>query len=346
MARNHYIPQFVLRHFCADNAITYCDIEKQKIELRNTKSTFSENEYYPEELERDLCESIETQFASLLNTKIAPNRYQINLSAEDMLILKKYLLVTIFRYKAFEPNELELYPSLSKDEIDQFKGDFFGNLNKILGCKSKDAMFDYMDMDNDSTNLTLSAYIRDILYSYIIFVSARHCGEDFLIPDKGYASYEGPGRIKKFNVVLDLAQKTGDPMLYQIASMLTPHDYSVFPLSSKMAVITMSPFYKLCLDNSPYKIKYPNEAPLLSEMLGFGSKEKIKPAKVLTYPGKENEYVCTIGELSQDDVTFLNTLLIGNADRYLACADLGRIQKTVEALDSNDELSFLKIDKI
>ncbi|PKM61873.1 MAG: hypothetical protein CVU99_01605 [Firmicutes bacterium HGW-Firmicutes-4] len=42
MLNCHYIPQLILRHFCTDNKITYCDIENSKTEQRNTKSVFSE----------------------------------------------------------------------------------------------------------------------------------------------------------------------------------------------------------------------------------------------------------------------------------------------------------------
>jgi len=312
--------------------------------MRNTKSVFSEKEYYHEELERNLCEKIETQFASLLNNKILTSRYDLTLSADDMLILKKYLLVTLFRYKNIETNEQELYPQLSKEEIGKFKGDFYENLNKILDCKTMEDTFKYIELENESTNMTLIAYLRDILFSYTVFVSSKHCGEDFLIPDKGYASYEGIGRIKKFNATLDLAQKTGDQMLYQIASMLTPHDYSVFPLSNNMAVITMSPFYKLCMENSPYKIKYPEESSSLSKMLGFGSKEKIKPPKVFDHAGKGTDYVCTISSLNTEDMVFLNSLLITNTNKYFACADVKRIKETIETMNERNELLFLKIN--
>jgi len=268
----------------------------------------------------------------------------VNLSAEDMLVLKKYLLVTVFRYRTLEPNELELYPNFSKEEINSFKGDFSKNLIKILECKSKEEIFEYIDLENKSTNITLFSYLRDILYSYTVFVSSSDCGEDFLIPDKGYASYQGIGSVKKLNATLDLAKKTGDPQLFQIASMLTPHDYSIFPLSSSVAVLTVSPFYKLCMENSPYKIKYPEEAPTLSQMLGFGSREKIRPPKVMNNFDKSPSYTCEINSLSTSDVTFLNSLLLKSVEQYFACAHLERIQETLEKLKGNGDLSFLKTD--
>ena len=106
MAGNHYIPQFILRHFCTDNLITYCDLQKQKIELRNTKSVFTEKGYYSDVLERSLCEKIEVQFATILNNKIIPSSNRLILSDDDMLILKKFLLISGLRYKIDLENEI------------------------------------------------------------------------------------------------------------------------------------------------------------------------------------------------------------------------------------------------
>lgn len=345
MAKSHYIPQFILRHFCNEDAIIYCDLQKKKVEKRNTKSVFSEKEYYPEELERSLCQNIEVQFATLLNNKILTSRYSINLSPVEMDILKKYLLITIFRNKINEPNELELSPYLSKEDIKKYKGDFYENLNKILECKTKEDMLSYIDWENDSSNITLSAYLRDILGSYIIFVSTGHCDEDFLIPDKGCASYEGPGKVRKLNATIDLFKKTGDPVLRQTLLMLTPHDYTVFPLSSNLAVIAMSPFYKLCAEGSPYKIKFHDEAPTLSSMLGFGSKEKIKPPKVRTHPENGIEYVYTLRTLNEDEVIFINSISINNAVQYIACADLNKIHGTIAAVNYNNEFSYMNMNR-
>lgn len=35
VVNSHYIPQFILRHFCVDNNIQYCDIERQRAWLFN-----------------------------------------------------------------------------------------------------------------------------------------------------------------------------------------------------------------------------------------------------------------------------------------------------------------------
>jgi hypothetical protein len=342
MAGNHYIPQFILRHFCTDNLITYCDLQKQKTELRNTKSVFTEKGYYSDVLERSLCEKIEVQFAAILNNKIIPSSNRLILSDDDMLILKKFLLISVLRFKINLENDVKLFPNLSKSKIESYLGDFYENLHKILECKTKEEMFKYIDFRHESTNIRLSAYFRDVLYSYTVIVSTKRCEEDFLIPDKGYASYEGPIKVKKLNATLDLAKKIRDPILFQIASMLTPHDYSVFPLSSSIAVLTMSSFFKLCSKGSPYNIKFPDDQPTLSDVLGFGNRETIEAPKVRNQSEKGLEYIIEIQSLNTDDVIFLNSLLLANSEQYFACADINRIQGTIERLSDNIDLSFLK----
>lgn len=86
MINSHYIPQFILRHFLNTEKIQYCDLKNKKVESRNTKSVFSEKEYYPEYLERELCRHVESQFANLLNNKLAVSKYKFSLSPDEMFI--------------------------------------------------------------------------------------------------------------------------------------------------------------------------------------------------------------------------------------------------------------------
>jgi len=346
MINSHYISQFILRQFSNNNRINYCDLHNKKTETRNIKSIFSENEYYPEELERSLCRNIEVQFSTLLNAKILTNTKNLILTLDEMLILKKYLLITVFRFKPNIRYLQELYPDLSLKEFDEILGEFTENLNKILECKTKEEMNVYIDLMNEHTNPNLFAYVKDITSSYTVIVSSRRCEEDFVIHDKGFVSYEGPIKIKKLNATLELAIKTGDRLLFQIASMLTPHDYSVFPLTRNIAILTMSPFFKLCLDKSPYHIKYPEEAQTISKILGFGNKEIIEDPKIVSLGDSGMGYKINIKHLKLDDVIFINTLLISATEQFFAFSDINKIQRTIEQNIGDVDLSFLLKDEM
>ena len=99
MVNSHFIPQLILRHFCEDEKIQYYDLNSGNIESRSTKSVFSEKGYYPENIEKDLCHKIEVQFANILNNKILKENYNIALTSEDLLTIKKYLIITTLRVK-------------------------------------------------------------------------------------------------------------------------------------------------------------------------------------------------------------------------------------------------------
>lgn len=344
MIKSHYISQFILRQFSNKDRINYCDLNRKSTEIRNIKSTFSEKEYYPEVLERSLCRNIEVQFSTLLKAKILTNIKKLILTTDEMLILKKYLLITVFRFKPNIRYIQEVYPDLSIKEFDDVFGEFTENLNKILECKTKEEMFAYIDLKNESTNLYLFAYVKDILFSYTVFVSSKRCEEDFLINDRGFAIYEGPINIKKLNATLELAKKTGDRILFQIASMLTPHDYLVFPLTRNIAILTMSPFYKLCLDKSPYHIKYPEEAQTISKILGFGNKEIIKDPKLISQVDNGMQYEINVKNLKFEDVIFINTLLISATEQYFGYSDINNIKRTINQNIGDVDLSFLLKD--
>lgn len=343
--RCHYIPQLILRHFCKDNKLTYCDIKNRSTEQRNTVSVFSEKGYYPDELEKQICCKIETQFAELLNKKILNSKNRLILSADELLLLKKFLIITILRVKDDDRSCGRLFPELQADELVALEGDFCDNINCILNCKTADEAFNYLDIDNDNTNLTLLAYMRDILYSSIIFVRTNQCKEDFVIPDRGYASYSGPIHIKKFNAVLNTAKETGDPTLFDIAQMLTPHDYSVFPIAHNMAIITMSPFFKLCKPGTKLNVIFPPEAPTVSDALGFGSGRIVAGPNVRQTLDGAKEYIYGIEQLTNSDVCFLNALLINNSAQYFAYSDLEHINRSIayfSRISKREYFSFLK----
>ena len=124
MINSHYVPQFILRNFYADDKITYCDLEKKTIQPRNTRSVFSEEGYYPEGIEHDLCKKAEYQFANLYHNKLEEARSSITLTADELFTIKKYLVVCAVRYK-HEINEedekrIELLGPAFKIDYDRF----------------------------------------------------------------------------------------------------------------------------------------------------------------------------------------------------------------------------------
>lgn len=326
MVNNHFIPQLILRHFCEDEKIQYYDIESHRIESRTTKSVFSEKGYYPDELEKDLCHMIEVQFANILNKKILCENYKISLTAEDMLVLKKYLIITTLRVRDDNMEHNAWYQVLKRDgfvpEDDSvkkfFSGDFYMNIKEILECRDFESL---MDIVTKGQNLNLFTYVRNIVYTYNVFVKSNNCKEDFIINDRGWADYRGPMSVRKLNAMINMLEVRYDPYIKMLLNMSSPQDYAVFPISKNMAIITMSPAFKICLPDAPYNIIYPDNAPTLSQCLGFGDANiiNVPDNKILRNGTKEYRY--KVQQLSRKDVGFLNSLLIQDTDQFFGFAD-------------------------
>lgn len=314
MLRSHYIPQFILRAFCEDDWIQYMDISSKKMESRNTRSVFSEYGYYPEQLEHDLCDKIERDFA-VVHKKIVSSAGKLTLSAAEMFLLKKFLLISVLRYNLVDENDKKFYSEIGDANRLRLFGDFFENISKILTCKTITEITKFYNYEYGDTNLSLTAYVKDILGSYLIFVKSTDCGKEFLIPDKGNAWFEGRLAWEKLNMMCEMVKKYRESSFYQILSLLTPHDYTVFPLSKDMAVLCMSPFFKLMADNTRFTVAKNS----IQDVLGFGNGYMLRPAKVsLTRDKRPIDYGFDIKPLCGKDVEFLNILLLKNAESHIA----------------------------
>lgn len=335
LVNSHFIPQLILRHFCEEEKIQYYDIKSKKIETRSTKSVFAEKGYYPDKLEKDLCHKIEVQFANILNKKLLCDNYKIVLTREDMLIFKKFLIITMLRVKDENMEHNAWYQVLKrdgfineKDEVkDCFSGNFYENINKILECDNLDML---VEMAHKEGNINLFTFIKDIVYSYNVFVRTNNCKEDFVITDRGWADYRGPMSVKKMNAMLNMLEFRYDPFIDMLLHMSSPQDYAVFPLARNFAVIAMSPAFKICLPGAPYNIIYPDNAPSLSQCLGFGSSDTISEPRNKMLRDGTKEYHYSIKQLSKRDVIFLNSLLIKNADEYYGFANEKRVRASIE----------------
>lgn len=356
MINSHYVPQFILRNFYFNDKITYCDLEKKTIEQRNSRSIFCEEGYYPEGIEKDLCKKVEYLFANLYHNKFENARNTISLSRNELFVLKKYLVVSSIRYK------FDLCDEEKKiiDELGSaFKVDYDKCLNDILACENIDDAFnmlmkfdEYLKkilsgkfLGEEDVNLYLWAELKDILCSYVIIAKSRD--EQFIIPDVGRGVYQGPLGIIKATSILESFIKTPNWQLAQLMHLIGPRDYSFYPLSKNIVIISMSAFYKVMTD-SEFRINVimPEDYPTVSSLLGFGDRNMITPPKVKK-KGRDIEYIYDIKTLSCRDVCHFNGLMIGESNRYVAFSELDKIQKSVEMADeyTNRDISFLRYTK-
>lgn len=321
MLRSHFIPQFILRAFCEDDKIQYMDLASRTVESRNPRSVFSEYGYYPEQLEHDLNDKIEKVFAPV-HKKILASTNKLTLSAAEMFLLKKFLLVSILRYNAKDALGEFLLDGMSESERALIFGKFFENIGKILECKDKVELTNFYQYSFVQSNLTLTAYAKDILGSYQIFVTSKECDKEFLLPDKGNAWYMGRLSMEKVFALQEMAIKYHNELFLQPLSVVTPHDYVIFPLSKNIAAICMSPFYKFMADNPKFTIAKSS----IQDTLGFGNGYMLKQARVsFDRNNKPIDYGFDIKPLCGRDVEFLNKLLLLNAESHIAFANKDKL---------------------
>lgn len=96
MIRSHYIPQFILRAFYEEDKILYMDLASKRIKSRNSKSVFSEDGYYPEQLEHDLCDKIERDFAPI-HKKILESSGKFTIGSRN--VLTQEVSVSFWRFQ-------------------------------------------------------------------------------------------------------------------------------------------------------------------------------------------------------------------------------------------------------
>lgn len=354
MVNSHYVPQFILRQFCNDNKIMYCDKAARTIECRNVKSVFAEKGYYSDQTEKDLCHQIEYDFSVLYHNKLEAPRNSVVLNEDEMFILKKYLIVSAIRYKyIFTESELEFIDGLG----DSYKTDVDNSLKKVLQSKNMNDLFKLISMDNpvktaqkilsgerlddDNINMPLWADAKNILYSYVVFIKAPE-KEKFIIPDRGRGIYEGPMSRRKLTALMEYCMTHPDPVMMKILFMIDPHDYTIYPLTKDIAILSMSTFFKMFTDSDiKANVKFLDDCPTVSAMLGFGSREDIAPPKVKIFRGKK-EYRYKVNRLGTHDISFLNCLMMAQAQNHFAFSDLMDISKSIENISDYEEFEFLR----
>lgn len=349
---SHYIPQFILRNFCNSKGnLVYCDFDNKTTSVRNTKSVFSEEGYYPDQLEKDLCHKAEYAFANLYHNKLEKATGTIDLTPEEMFTLRKYLIVSSIRYKYELTKNDEFVMSMLPEELhEMFRIDTFNSLNRILAFNDANDLFDYLNFveknyyfnkqykkNNTDINIPLFAEIREVVSNYLFFVSPAG-KEEFVIPDIGRGAYQGAYAYEKLDIVLNLMLALHDDFSMQMARMISPRDYMFYPLSKNLAIISMSVFYKTFSDfANQFGAK---NMQMITSSLGFSDNSILKSSLTKS----NNNYHYEIKQINPHDVCHLNCISINQSKHFIACSDLSKIQQSISFAKVNikRDVSFMQ----
>lgn len=347
MSKNHHVPRLILRKF-SDKLSLYNIKTGELKENIPPEHAYAIENFYDDETERKLNLRIESQFGGLLSNIILKCNDEIQLSRTNLLLVKKFLLISMLRsIKAEEWIQKEkcfydLCSIPAPFEEKQIEGElpneyWLRTLNVIL--------------DTDGTpkqilnhpNKTYPAYRWACIVNsgYLAFWDAPNDRDEFVITDIGMTSENEKGwdgiRIhnrKKIEYIESLLKSTIDSnerdsllnLLNTVSSF--SENFQMFPISSKRMIVLVSPFFKA---RYFWKLSGKNVTPL-SDITVIPNEKLFEPNRnfyVLPQtPGKEyqyhedDRYIYDTKKLTNEEIRYCNALFLDRIDTYLGFSSL------------------------
>ena len=189
--RHHYIPQFILRNFQDENSqVSYWDIEKGKLEKRNTKRIFMNMHMYRDEINhQDDPTSIEStlavfeqEIAELIKEKFLTSN-EIVITREELEKLRIFLsLLSFLSNSRMEQYRNNKFNESTRKILEEYSPEGFEDLWKreveeLAKCRS------YADVQSNEVvdPIIKTDFFNDLKGMYMTLVDAR--GGEFLLTD-------------------------------------------------------------------------------------------------------------------------------------------------------------------
>ena len=347
MSKNHYVPRLILRKF-SDKLSLYNVKTGELKENISPENASAIEDFYGEETEKKLNIRIESQFGGLLSNIILKCNDEIQLSRTNLLLVKKFLLISMLRsIKAEEwiQKEKSFYNLCSIPapfEEKQIEGElpneyWLRTLNVILDTDgTPQQIFNH-------PNKTYPAYRWACIVNsgYLAFWDAPNDRDEFVITDIGMTSENEKGwdgiRIhnrKKIEYIESLLKGTIDSnerdsllnLLNTVSSF--SENFQMFPISSKRMIVLVSPFFKA---RYFWKLSGKNATPL-SDITVIPNEKLFEPNRNIYVlpqtPGKEyqyhedDRYIYYIKNLTNEEIRYCNALFLDRIDTYLGFSSL------------------------
>lgn len=116
MINSHYVPMQTLKRFGEKLCLFNVQTGEYKENVKLTKS-YSELGFYSPEVEEKLNRRIESQFGNLFNNKLYNTSNKIELTRDELRLVKKFLLISVIRSygnENFLQNEKIYYKNLQE----------------------------------------------------------------------------------------------------------------------------------------------------------------------------------------------------------------------------------------
>ena len=370
--KNHYVQCRLLKNFAqqnknGNNVICVLNLINFAAYYAKPENAFCENNLYDVEfadnnkdLELKFKTNIEDPMGTLLNKIDNDSAPTFTFTRAELETIKKYILLQIYR----TPHNKKSYTNIPDNTFELSQFNINQNESKVDFWKRE--MLTILDSDWDSLLKTDMIGIRknalEINSSFLMFIKTA---DEFCINDLGYCIERIPIKIPE-NQQDDFIKnaKIIGQMLYgkddfdeiakkEIADESSYIDnYILFPISSNIAILVVSPLWKQYLLHPELRHKgIPFHSPLLQNHLSipmttYKNADKIKnDADIITYKSLEDQYIYQLHTMSCEETIYLNHLTINEAFCYIGLKTLDKFLKTIREYNSLASMQTQNIKK-
>lgn len=346
MSNNHYVPRLILRKF-GDKLSLYNVKTGELKENIPPEHAYAIQGFYDNETEKKLNLKIESQFGGLLSNLILKRENEISLSRANVLLIKKFLLVSMIRsvqaehWVQRERMFYKLCPPAPFEEK-QIEGEspneyWLRTINVILDTDGTPQQV------RNHPDKTYPAYRWACIVNsaYLSFWDAPSNRDEFVITDIGMTSenekgWDG-GRVlnrKKLDYIVKLLESTNDKnerenlsnLLYTVTNF--SENFQMFPISSKRMIVLISPFFKFRHFMKSSGVPVPD----LCDLTVIPNEKLFEPNRnhyvLPQMPNKgyqyheDDKYIYDAKVLTPDEIRYCNALFMDRIDTHLGFSSL------------------------
>lgn len=370
--KNHYVQCRLLKNFAqqnknGNNVICVLNLINFAAYYAKPENAFCENNLYDVEfadnnkdLELKFKTNIEDPMGTLLNKIDNDSASTFTFTRAELETIKKYILLQIYR----TPHNKKSYTNILDNTFELSQFNINQNESKVDFWKRE--MLTILDSDWDSLLKTdmigICKNALEINSSFLMFIKTA---DEFCINDLGYCTERIPIKIPKDQQddFIKTAQIIGQELYgkdnfdeiakKKIADESSYIDnYILFPISSNIAILVVSPLWKQYLLHPELRHKgIPFHSLLLQNHLSipmttYKNADKIKnDADIVTYKSPEDQYIYQLHTMSCEETVYLNHLTINEAFCYIGLKTPDKFLKTIREYNSLASMQTRNIKK-
>lgn len=341
--RHHYVQKALLKNFAiqANNEkykINVIDLEDNTINLRNIERAFYIKNLYDihdedeKKLEKDLGLKIESPFCEVMK-KILSQSDEIIITRKELLIIKKYMLIQIYRnlknslcYNEEYANKLNGVSRYNINE-EESQMDFWKREIQTILDMEWDDLISKCDMVGVKRNAI------QLNQNFLMFFKTNN---EFLINDVGFTLERMPVNISMSKEdYVNFAQQYGTKVFGvsdfgEIAKKEFEADagyldnFIWFSISPNLAIVSVNVVWKqLFIYPELFKVLNILPSPILINHFSLPKNKNVNeiliydPKTLAKYKNPQDKFIYKINKLNEIETIYINHLFLNEAFRYI-----------------------------